>query len=144
MPSSCASFTIRTGLPSPSPRPKGSTAKFKMIAFVFSVIADSIIFGVTRKFSASFVCTNTHLPPQNSTMSLYETQYGTGHDHFIAVLDQHLGHVEDRQLAARRKHALVHGILRAKVRRMAVHNRLPNLRHAGHRGIARVVGSQSP
>src|SRR5580698_1729943 len=45
--------------------PEGFDGVFRMIALVFGVIAASIIFAVTRKFSASDVCTNTAVPPAN-------------------------------------------------------------------------------
>ncbi len=57
-------------------------------------------------------------------------------NHLVAVIDQHLDRVEQRQLAAGREDALLGRVVGAKVRRVALHNRPPHLRRSGHRRIA--------
>jgi hypothetical protein len=49
-----------------------------MIAFVFGVIARSIASAVMMKPSPSGASTKTQFAPAYCTMSLYDTQYGTG------------------------------------------------------------------
>ena len=56
------------------------------------------------------------------------------------MLHQHLDGVEQRQLLARRKYRLIHRVVAAKVARMAIHNRLAQLRNPRHHGIAREIG----
>ncbi len=55
------------------------------------------------------------------------------------MVHQHLQRIEQRQLAARGEDALLNRVVRAEIRRVALHHRLAHRRHPGHRGVAREV-----
>ena len=57
MPFACASRTIASRSAGETTAPDGFDGEFRMIAFVFGVIAASIIFAVMRKFSLSWLST---------------------------------------------------------------------------------------
>ena len=65
-------------------------------------------------------------------------RHPVGHrqDDLVAMIDQHLDRVEERQLAASREHALVRRVVRPEVAGMAIDNRLTHLGNAGHVRVA--------
>ncbi len=55
------------------------------------------------------------------------------------MIHQNLNSIEQSQLAASRKHALLRRVVRTEVTRMAIHHRLTHLRNPSHVRIARKV-----
>ena len=64
---------------------------------------------------------------------------GNRQNHFVAVIHQHLDGVEQGQLAASGKNRFVDCVVRSKVGRMPLHDRLAHVGNARHHGIASKV-----
>jgi len=65
---------------------------------------------------------------------------GNGQNDLIAVVDQHLDGVEERQLPAGGEDGLIRGVIGAEVAGVALHDRLPELGNAGNDGVSSEIG----
>ena len=65
---------------------------------------------------------------------------GNGQDDFVAVVDEHLDGVEERELAAGGEDGLVDAVVGAEVAGVALDDGLAHVGNAGHDGVAGEVG----